>query len=688
MFTKIIAYLELLQINTIFVKTNLLYYSKRMKGSINYGTVLFLIFLCCQFQLVTSQTQSKADSLLSCIEKNSHDTSSYKALDKIINSLYYDDTELAKSYAVKALVFANEGKNYQAASNALLNIGIVYDLLAKYDSALIYYNSALELAKKNQLDKLKGDIYNNFSITHAVLGNLEEAISYALKALAIFEKTNDSSRMSKIYNNLGARYSEMEYYDKALDYYQKAAAINENLGDERKLAFNYGNIGLLYYDLYKHEEALEYFKKSIQLQDTINDKFNFSIGLHNLALAYQRLELFDMALKYEKQAYSIADEIHDEIGKVTSLNGMAAIYRDLGDIEKALEFFHQSEFIAKELGARYYLIKIYSNLAELYAKLEIYQSAFEYNQKFNALNDSVMTTEKDKALQRIKEFEDEKQEQAIQLLTKDSEIQKLNAKRQKIIRNSIAAVGILVLLLGLGLLNRYRYVRKTRNELSDKNIIINQEKERSDELLLNILPAETAEELKQKGSSKARHFDMVTVMFTDFKGFTYMAEKLSAQELVDEIDYCFKHFDQIISKYNIEKIKTIGDAYMCAGGLPVANNTNPVDVVKAGLEIQEFMQELEIQKKADNKPFFELRLGIHTGPVVAGIVGIKKFQYDIWGDTVNIASRMESSGVIRKVNISQSTYNSVKDHFNCIHRGKIEAKNKGAIDMYFVQKTK
>ncbi len=155
-----------------------------------------------------------------------------------------------------------------------------------------------------------------------------------------------------------------------------------------------------------------------------------------------------------------------------------------------------------------------------------YENAFMYNHKFNALNDSIMATEKNKAFRKIKEFENKKKQQEIQLLTKDSEIQKLKMKRQKVIRNSIAAVGILIFILAIGLLNRYRYVRKTRNELSEKNNIINKEKDRSDELLLNILPAETAEELKNTGHSEARHFEMVTVMFTDFKGFTYMAEQI------------------------------------------------------------------------------------------------------------------------------------------------------------------
>ena len=210
---------------------------------------------------------------------------------------------------------------------------------------------------------------------------------------------------------------------------------------------------------------------------------------------------------------------------------------------------------------------------------------------------------------------------------------------------------------------------------------LNEEKEKSDTLLLNILPEHTAQELKEKGSSDARQFEQVTVMFTDFKGFTQISEKLSPKELVNEIHDCFKAFDNIVTKHNIEKIKTIGDSYMCAGGLPLTNNTHAEDIVRAAIEIRDF-----ISKKFESRnPKFEIRIGIHTGTVVAGIVGIKKFAYDIWGDTVNIASRMESSGEAGKVNISGSTYQLVKDKFNCIHRGKIQAKNKGEIDMYFVE---
>jgi len=239
---------------------------------------------------------------------------------------------------------------------------------------------------------------------------------------------------------------------------------------------------------------------------------------------------------------------------------------------------------------------------------------------------------------------------------------------------------------------RERKLRRDKKILEEKveqrTYELRKEKERSDELLLNILPSETAEELKRYGKTTPKNYDTVTVLFTDFKGFTAIAEKMSAEELVAELDYCFKNFDNIISKYPIEKIKTIGDAYMCAGGLPVPNETNPFDVVRAGLDIQKFMTDYKDERLKQVKPFFEIRIGIHTGPIVAGIVGIKKFAYDIWGDTVNTASRMESSGEIGKVNVSGTTYEFLKDNtaFNFTFRGKISAKNKGEIEMYFVER--
>ena len=247
---------------------------------------------------------------------------------------------------------------------------------------------------------------------------------------------------------------------------------------------------------------------------------------------------------------------------------------------------------------------------------------------------------------------------------------------------SLALVG-LVVIIAVGLFGRLRFVNRT-------NKIIQKEKDRSDELLHNILPAEVAAELKEKGESEARDFEHVTVLFTDFVEFTQTAEKLSAKELVSEINTCFRAFDEIIQKYQIEKIKTIGDAYMAAGGLHVPRTSEPGDVVRAALEMQEFMIKHQSEREEQNLPAFKMRVGIHTGPVVAGIVGVKKFQYDIWGDTVNTASRMESAGEPGKVNISHDTYILLNTHtdseqqFEFESRGKISVKGKGEMEMHFV----
>ncbi len=221
-------------------------------------------------------------------------------------------------------------------------------------------------------------------------------------------------------------------------------------------------------------------------------------------------------------------------------------------------------------------------------------------------------------------------------------------------------------------------------KIRHRNKILNDERIKTDALLTNILPKEIAEQLKTKGQVAAKNFRMASVLFTDFEGFTKISEQLQPQEIVKELGIFFAKFDQIVGEHFIEKIKTIGDAYMCAGGLPLRNQSNPIDTVLAGLEMQHFATTVNERKRKKGELEWNLRIGIHTGRVIAGVVGTRKFAYDIWGDTVNMASRMESSGEIGKVNISGATYKHIKDYFECEYRGKIRVKHKGNIDMYFV----
>lgn len=214
---------------------------------------------------------------------------------------------------------------------------------------------------------------------------------------------------------------------------------------------------------------------------------------------------------------------------------------------------------------------------------------------------------------------------------------------------------------------------------------LKEEKKRSDALLLNILPEDIANELKQFGKSYARKHDEVTILFADIKGFSTIAEKLSAQELVTQLDECFRAFDHIVDKHGLEKIKTVGDAYVCASGLPNPLADHATKAVRAAIDMQNFIRGFSLTRTIQDLPAFDFRIGINTGTVVTGVVGVKKFTYDIWGDAVNMAARMEQHGEAGKINISGSTYQLVKDQFTCKYRGKITAKNKGEVDMYFVE---
>jgi class 3 adenylate cyclase len=260
----------------------------------------------------------------------------------------------------------------------------------------------------------------------------------------------------------------------------------------------------------------------------------------------------------------------------------------------------------------------------------------------------------------------------------------LELRRAESSRNfNYALIGLLVLLFGGATFNLIR-ARQNARVLTEKNQIIREEQERSENLLLNILPALVADELKKQGHADARYFEEVSVLFADFVGFSTIAEKLSPQQLVSELDTCFKAFDDIIARHGLEKIKTIGDAYMCAGGLPNGGGAQLRDMVQAAKEMQAWLAQWNAGRDRQGLPRFDARIGIHAGPVVAGVVGSKKFAFDIWGDTVNIAARVESAGEGGKINISGEVHAAIKKDFECAYRGKIAVKNKGEIDMYFV----
>ena len=287
----------------------------------------------------------------------------------------------------------------------------------------------------------------------------------------------------------------------------------------------------------------------------------------------------------------------------------------------------------------------------------------------NLLNNQNLITQQETRLQL--------QESEIQL--KNSELQLKNSQQKLYL--AFAALGLII----TGFLSWMFYnTKKTNIALEVKNQIIEEEKERSEALLLNILPQFIAQELKEKEKVTTRMIDNCTVLFTDFINFSQISKKLSPKELIDALDECFRAFDNIITKHNIEKIKTIGDSYMCAGGVPIPNKTHAIDAVNAAYDMVSFLDDWNEKREVQGLMRFDARIGIHSGPIIAGVVGLKKFAYDIWGDTVNVAARMENKSAAQKINISHTTYQLIKDHYLCEKRGSISVKNMKDLRMYFV----
>ncbi len=244
--------------------------------------------------------------------------------------------------------------------------------------------------------------------------------------------------------------------------------------------------------------------------------------------------------------------------------------------------------------------------------------------------------------------------------------------------------GLLAMIVIMGFYGFFVF-RKANIKLAQKNKEVVQERKNVEAMLTNILPEEIVQELQEKGKAQPRQFKHTTVMFTDFEGFTRISEQMPPEELVQELNTCFLVFDTIVEKYNLEKIKTIGDAYLCVGGVPSPNNEHPTNAVKAAMEMQTYMRKRYEEKTAQRIPYWKMRVGIHSGQLIAGVVGKNKFVYDIWGDTVNTASRLETGCEPGKINISGVTHRHVRHLFDCTYRGAIPSKNKHRIEMYFVE---
>lgn len=495
-----------------------------------------------------------------------------------------------------------------------------------------------------------------------MLGNLDEALDAYLKSAEVARRSHHLRGEGDAYGAIADIYSEANDHPNANFFYNKAITMLRQSNDSISLASALSNAGDEFYKINNYDSALLYFREAKVIFDKVNYLSGKGYSLGNIGMVYAKIGKNNLAEKNINEAIHILEAVQDYYPICDYLISMSDVYLNKGDEQTALNYALRSLSLAERYGLKQQIAGANLKLSELYEKageldlaLRNYKNYIIYRDSINNLN----------TVQRMADLRTN-----YEVSQKQLEVNMLSRQKQSqhtILISLFVILGLTIVLLG----TLYWYYKT-----------ISTEKLRSESLLLNILPAETAKELKQKGKVEAVKFDQVTVLFTDFVEFSKLAEHIEPVQLVKSIDFYFKKFDEITTKYGLEKIKTIGDSYMCACGLPTLNPAHARNVINAAKEMMDLVKS-ELHKN-NGVSHFDIRMGIHTGPVVAGIVGIKKWQYDIWGDTVNIASRMESMSKPGRINLSETTWHQIKDEFTCEYRGEIEVKGRGLLKMYFL----
>ncbi|NVJ85097.1 MAG: tetratricopeptide repeat protein [Algoriphagus sp.] len=522
---------------------------------------------------------------------------------------------------------------------------------------------------------------------YSFYGDLEKAIQNHLMALDIYERKKDILGVASVHNNLSLIYYDQHDYEEAFSHARISMDLEKKEGDPRRIHSSLNNLAIIFEHTGPVDSAIYYHQMALDIAYEINNPYSIGLSLSNLGNNYAAKGDLDLAEKTLLQALQVRDSLGYSRGIAYTHNRLANLYLQKGEFAKSKLHAEKSLENAEKASEVKVIRMAYERLMEVAEKTGDIRSELTYLKKASTLKDSILNESNTKEITQMMlkyEFNKEQLLDSIQNAQVLREQSLLFDERLKVERNQriiFMISGVLFLVLAVGWWRRYKFIKKASH-------IIEREKGRSDKLLLNILPLKVAEELKETGKSEARDFEEVTVIFTDFADFTKKAQHLTAKELVHELNICFKAFDQIMEEFGLEKIKTIGDAYLAAGGLN--NHSCVMDVIHAALKIKEFITQRNFDPSIPSKAKFDMRIGINTGPVVAGIVGIKKFQYDIWGDTVNTAQRMEAACGLNKINISKTTYTRIKDNPDlCFEfRGLIPVKGKGPLSMWYVESRK
>ncbi len=596
--------------------------------------------------------------------------------------------QLAFEYNQSALNLSQDNSDLPGMSAALRNCGVARYYLSDFSSALSFLMKALNITEELGDKRSIARCCYNIGLVYSNIPDIPMALEYYSKALAIREELGEKQEIGACYGSMGNVYSYAQDYQKALEYHTKALSIDEEIGNHSGVAKDLGNIGNIYTNLSEFKRALEWYSRTLTMYEGLNHREHVSNTLNNMGIAYVSLGDYTSALDCYSKALSIDNQIGRRLGTARNLTGIGEVYFQLLDYDKANDCFNQALDLASELGLKSLSGYIKAEMAKLYCASD-YASRDE--QKAESLYlESIATSEQlgvegyasHRSLAVLYELQGRWQEAYTHLtkylfLKDKAQIDEAKNRARQ--------------------LEQQRLISDREREFAVAVAANTAEVNATKNLLHKVLPPSVASRLLEGESEIADYFTSVSVLFADIAGFTPISAGMPAYMVVRFLNYVFGEFDAIIKKHGCEKIKTIGDGYMAVAGAPLECADHAERITAAALEMQEvIVLPDEIREYLPEGASFGVRVGLHTGSVVAGVIGTERFVYDIYSDAVNIAARMESHGVPDKIHVTQDFVRHLQNRFamtkNSSHglvfekRGEIEIKGKGIMQTYFLER--
>ncbi|MFN8360765.1 MAG: adenylate/guanylate cyclase domain-containing protein [Candidatus Kapaibacterium sp.] len=558
------------------------------------------------------------------------------------------DYSRALEYHRKALAIHEEFNNKKAMAGAIHNIGGVYADLRDYALALEHYSQALsintEIGNKDWAGHnlyCTGNVYMN-------LYDYSRALEYNQKALFLYEEVGNKLGVAFITSTIANVFSNLSDYSRSLEYNEKALALYEELGNKQGVALCTGNVGLVYNERSDYSQALEYLHQARTLDEALDNKSGVARHTGHIGNAYKGLYDFSNALECYQKALSICEELNDTLGMANWICSIGQVYAEKKfegyDLKKAEEFTLQGGAIFEESGNKKGLYLLHESLTEIYEKQGRKSEAFDHIKKYHELKDEVQSEAAKKKAEQM-----------------DYERKKAEREKQLAVERAEAAT-----------------VKR---------------------ILHNTLPPIIADRLINNETFIADSYPNVSVLFMDLVNFTRIAAIIPPRHLIYLLNTIFSNADAVMEKHGLEKIKTIGDAYMAVAGAPVHQDDHAQRAALAAIEVMEAMNNLQITipqelgetSWTEQVGEIQVRIGLHCGEAIGGVIGDKKFTFDLWGDAVNTAARMESHGEAGKIHCTEEFMHSVETlhatSLQFIERGEIDIKGKGMMKTYFLERT-